>query len=385
MFSGYKINYSIKRNLLLKVVPSIIILFTIYAALLYYICKSTFEIYEEKHKDVIINSCISEINGIFTDYAALEAKFNACVSAYKTYEAYNRREYYTALTYSFLKRTPQFNAYWIDFDRNKFDGLDDQYINKGYFSDDGRMDVSWFRSNKEIIFQKLTAEEHQMELEEDYFRIPRETKKRCITEPIYYDYTGNGGIYTLSICSPIFDDKGLFVGVTGADLLLDDIINIIEKYKPQLIRNISLISKTGNYYCHTNRELVGNNMSDNRLLKDYNIDSILSVVNSGKRCQLNNLYNSQNKQSTICYIPLKVAGVNTYNIIVGIELFDEIVKLEKRRYYNSLSLYIVISFAIIIIFITLLYLIIDNVLENAVITKLDILKSNATTQNTDKL
>jgi hypothetical protein len=385
MLSEYKINYSIKKNLLFKIVPLLLILFAIYAAYLFYEFQNALELYEDRHKNVVINSCMDVIDGVFTNYAELESKFNACVAGYKMYEANNRREYYAALTYSFLKRTPQFSAYWIDFDRNKFDGLDDQYINKGYFSDDGRMDISWFRLNKEITFQKLTAEEHQMELEEDFFRIPRETKRRCITEPIFYDYTGNEGVYTLSICSPIFDDKGLFVGVTGGDLLLDEIFTTITKYKPELVQNISLISKTGNYYCHINRHLVGSNLSDNPLLKGSNIDSILSVVNSGKRCQVNNLTNAQNKKLTMNYIPLKIIDVDIYDIIVGVELLDDIVKIDSEQYYNSLSLYLVISFVIIIFLVTVIFLMINNAIENVILTKLDIIKYNTAIHNTDKL
>ena len=80
-----------------------------------------------------------------------------------------------------------------------------------------------------------------------------------VTEP-YIDASTGGKI--LSVATPIISTMGKAVGVSGMDISLDDIMNLMEGYKIGAKGYVMLIAGSGTFIYHPNEELVDTKIQD---------------------------------------------------------------------------------------------------------------------------
>ncbi len=104
---------------------------------------------------------------------------------------------------------------WAVFEPDGFDGRDHEYAGKPGQASDGVYIPFAYRKDGSIVLQHDSFE---TAAEQDYFTIPRRTRRECVIDP-YVDYTA-GDVVMSSVAVPIFDGERV-VGVVGLDILLD--------------------------------------------------------------------------------------------------------------------------------------------------------------------
>ena len=141
----------------------------------------------------------------------------------------------------------EFVAVWIAFESNAFDGKDAENLNKPEIGCDkmGRF-IPWYYVEDGKI--KLSVLEDP-DLN-DYYTSARDSGNEYITDP--YEYAG---ILMVSTTVPIIID-GKTIGVAGVDLSMQRLDNTLKAYTPYETGYVYLVSSTGRFAWHRNKDLV---------------------------------------------------------------------------------------------------------------------------------
>ena len=129
-----------------------------------------------------------------------------------------------------LKTHSDIYSYWILFEPDGWDGRDAAFANTGEYDETGNYAVWAYREGGIQVSTEAWGVEAY---EEDYYAIPKNTKKLYMSKP--YDEEVETGVLvnmvTLSI--PMMDDSGQVYGVAGIDIsmeFLQEIIAITDSY-----------------------------------------------------------------------------------------------------------------------------------------------------------
>jgi methyl-accepting chemotaxis protein len=123
-----------------------------------------------------------------------------------------------------LKHNENYIYTWAVWEPNAFDGNDIEYINSPGSDHSGRYLPCWGRSGDTLILE--TCEEYNTN---DYYTVPKTTKKAFISEPATYKLDGKE-VTTITFSQPIIVD-GQFLGVAGLDISLNRLTEINSKVK----------------------------------------------------------------------------------------------------------------------------------------------------------
>lgn len=93
-----------------------------------------------------------------------------------------------------------------------------------------------------------------------------------LTEP-YEDV--NTGKMVLTVATPVYDSSGSLLGVTGLDILLDDIVNITSEYVIGKSGYVMLLSTEGLFIYHPENEYINTYISDMDISKEV-VDAVLN-------------------------------------------------------------------------------------------------------------
>lgn len=169
---------------------------------------------------------------------------------------------------------------------DRFDGNDQQFINKPDHDDTGRLLTYWNRSGagENVQFEVLTNYRDEMvdgKLKKigDWYKIPRDTKKDYISEPYPWVLQGKTELL-VSLVTPIVHE-GEFVALMGSDLIITFFQHITDELNLfNGTARMLLVTNGGTILGVTGQsELVG------KALKEYdeNWKSYLNLVNEGKK------------------------------------------------------------------------------------------------------
>lgn len=124
----------------------------------------------------------------------------------------------------------------------------------------------WFYwDGDKIVSEPVTdPKEFQESLTNDYYKLPKESKKEVILEP--YEDPDIHVMMTSTAVPIVVDNK--CIGVMGIDLALGDLTETIKKIKPYDSGFASLISNGGKYVAHPDKELLDKSIGDTDLLKE---------------------------------------------------------------------------------------------------------------------
>ncbi len=131
------------------------------------------------------------------------------------------------ITRNMISAQPMVSAIYTQFDRNTYDGRDDEFRgNTDLASDTGNMGVYWVREDSKINQLFITnAEQYDAELDEngqrkaEWYLCSKDTKKHCLMEPYLDEITPGNSIFMTSMISPIVVNNQ-FLGVAGVDINL---------------------------------------------------------------------------------------------------------------------------------------------------------------------
>ena len=94
-----------------------------------------------------------------------------------------------------------------------------------------------------------------------WYKDPKAAGKLVYTEP-YLDFSTNK--YVISVCLPLYEKSGKFIGVIGEDILLSTITDMVNKIDVVGDGYGILLDKNGVALAHVNKDLVNTNMTENK-------------------------------------------------------------------------------------------------------------------------
>ncbi len=194
----------------------------------------------------------SRIEGLVASRTKIVETLAATMANYNDIEETERRPFFSDLLHQTILENPDICAAWSIWEPNSIDNLDENFIGKVNSNSLGTFSPSYYRIEEEVKSEETTDTQY----EEDFYTLPRDTKKTKMVEPYFYSYNGKDSILMTSIVAPIivWDE---FLGVVGIDLSIHDL-------KKQLVLNPDgkdeknyLISESGNYLYSRDTKLTG--------------------------------------------------------------------------------------------------------------------------------
>jgi methyl-accepting chemotaxis protein len=170
------------------------------------------------------------------------------------------RERYNSVLASTLAPEPTWFGAWGTFEPNTFDGKDAEFTGRAdqptSVLSNGRYVPYAYRDGEAIILDKsydFDASTNPL----DYYNNPKESGKVHVTDPAGWDFGGGNVVWLVSICVPV-KDGDTFVGVTGVDFRLNELIDQIAAQRPWDEGRAALIDSGGHWAAHpAGMELVG--------------------------------------------------------------------------------------------------------------------------------
>lgn len=126
--------------------------------------------------------------------------------------------------------------------------------------------MPWFYwdSDKIVAEPVLDLEGYKEGIVNDYYRLPKESKKEVVIEP--YEDPDIKVMMTSTTVPIIVNDK--CIGVFGIDLVLDELTEIVKKIKPYETGVASLISNAGIYVAYPDKEKISKDVAEIEGLKE---------------------------------------------------------------------------------------------------------------------
>lgn len=125
-----------------------------------------------------------------------------------------------------LEENPEFLGTWTLWEPNAFDGLDAEFANMPIHDRTGRFIPYWVRTAPETI-EGVAIIDYETPGLGDFYLLPRQTKKNTVLSPYLYP-VDNVDVLMTSMVIPIVEN-GRFYGVTGVDLQIDFVQNIVDE------------------------------------------------------------------------------------------------------------------------------------------------------------
>jgi len=135
------------------------------------------------------------------------------------------REQASAMLRKVAEKNPAFLGAWTIWEPNAFDGQDAQFANTPLHDSTGRFIPYWVRVGDAVHGE--ASRDYETPGLNDFYNIPRQTRKETVTPPFFYRVGGENVLMT-SLVVPIMENDH-FYGVAGVDLRIDFIQNIVDK------------------------------------------------------------------------------------------------------------------------------------------------------------
>jgi methyl-accepting chemotaxis protein len=164
--------------------------------------------------------------------AHLEEALNEARSLAKVFEAagvlenldLSRRQANDILKY-FIEHSPDFLGVYVAFEPQAFDGKDDNFMEEWGHDLTGRFIPYWSHSTEGAGALEALVD-YETGGAGNYYQIPKRTRHEAIIEPSIYTLQGQKVLRT-SLVVPVFDLDKKFIGITGVDLLLESLQQLV--------------------------------------------------------------------------------------------------------------------------------------------------------------
>jgi methyl-accepting chemotaxis protein len=169
-----------------------------------------------------------------------------------------------SLLHNAIHENPDLLSIYSDWEPDGFDGKDSQYINTNASDALGRFMPWWARSAEGITLQ-ADYDTYEGELAQDYYNIPRETKKEIVLDP-YQDNIDNQSVLMTSVIAPILSSDNQFLGMTGVDIAISNLQKTIQDYSATIYAGsaeVIIVSESGNIIADSkSADLAGKPLSE---------------------------------------------------------------------------------------------------------------------------
>ena len=165
------------------------------------------------------------------------------------------------------------------FEKNAFDGKDDQYKNSTNFGKIGRV-APWLRRDKEkgFVIEPSDSDEMDTPGKGDWYLVPKTSLKESIIEPYLYPLSDGSKVMITSPSVPIIID-GKFIGLSAFDIKADSIQEIVKNIRPYDSGFAELVSSENKFIFNQDEKLIDQEVSGS--LKN----EIQSTLTEGKKVE----------------------------------------------------------------------------------------------------
>ena len=169
-----------------------------------------------------------------------------------------RRDAVNYFLNTMIRKNPEYIGVWAVFEPDELDGMDAQYANTPGCDSTGRY-VSYFvNDNGRISSEPLIGYDDPGD-DGAYYHTTFRSGKEAIVEPYFYNIKGKDALIT-SVTIPIIKN-GKIIGVTGVDIELNEIQNMVSAIKPFGTGYSALYSSGGINVSHPDTGRLGKNVA----------------------------------------------------------------------------------------------------------------------------
>ncbi|MCK9208095.1 MAG: methyl-accepting chemotaxis protein [Salinivirgaceae bacterium] len=224
-----------------------------------------------------------------------------------------------------LVKNDNFLAFWAMWEPNSYDGLDQKFVEDDlYKSASGTIDFTFYKSNGEVYPEPGTLDQYQ----EDYYTLPKESKKLVVMDPYMYSYTGNeaDNVYETTVAMPIFD-KGSFIGVVGIDIELKMLNTIISGRKIYETGFAAIISDQLQIAAHPDKEYSQKKLDE---VFKTDLNKISDAIKNGKQLFWTGKSEKTGQEVIRCFSPVKLGDSDTlWSVMVEIPMEEVSAKAQE--------------------------------------------------------
>ncbi|WP_304354327.1 methyl-accepting chemotaxis protein [Brachyspira innocens] len=263
-----------------------------------------------------------------------------------------------------LKNNKNLFSIYEMWEKNAFDGRDNDFIDTDYGSEnDGRYGPAFFYDDNTVTYDKVYQEE--FDANPNYYTIPRDTKQLYISDVEKDDtYTGADTVLTVSVVEPILDNAGKFLGMVGVDFSAENLVKIVSAISTNEGMEGYLINQSGIILASTNTMNIGKEISS--IYTDNASQIMNSIENSIRYSFINKI--GRHKMFNII-VPLTSLKDN-YNSIVLLVSVPEMV-IVKENIKNAI-ITSVLAIVILIIFLIIINILIKKSLIDPILNILHV-------------
>jgi PAS domain S-box-containing protein len=234
---------------------------------------------------------------------------------------------------------------WTMWEPNAFDKRDKFFRKDTLYDINGTMSIAFFNYKKNSYYERNDP----ADFNEDFYTIPRLTRKELILDPFHYQYHGHDFVfYQTSAVVPVIIDS-TFMGVFGVDINLDSLQHKINSVRLYETGFLSLITGSGIIVTHIDTTLIDKNFFS---LLDTTARKRYKAINQGQELTIETTSKFSGKKVFRFFYPFQVgSGVKPWYIMVEIPI--------DKATVRSRQLLIVAYGALILGLFLLLYLIIN--------------------------
>jgi methyl-accepting chemotaxis protein len=200
-----------------------------------------------------------------------------------------------------IKNNKNYLALWQMWEKNSFDGKDEDYINDPLYNKcDGRYGSTFYKKGNEIDLEPSEL----VDYDEDYYAKPKESRELTILEPYEYSYTGDpaDNVYETTIAFPLINSNQ-FIGVVGIDISLESLKEIISDETVYTTGFSVIISNELQIAAHPDNSLRGKDLST---IITNDLENIKKAIGSGKVYYHTDISSKTGKEVLRCFSPVKI-------------------------------------------------------------------------------
>ena len=234
-------------------------------------------------------------------------------------------DYYSKLlTKSILEKNGNYYSVWIDWELNHTD--------KSYNKKNGRTSYSYYRDNGDIVFDYMIQDTTNDDIQSDYYTMKKKNKG-ILFEPYYYSFQGvEDSVLMTSLALPLNDSENNYIGIFGIDITLDKFSEITSGLAPYKESQAFMMTESGSYITHYNKELIGQNFYD--LFPED--DEKYGISKNMKTEKPFSVYRSDDKgeQFFVSFVPIKLDNIDGVWYI-GVNVPVSVILSKGEAIYNK--------------------------------------------------
>ena len=252
MMVAKKMNWTIRKKMILLLIPAIIIVLII--ATLFSLQLSSAAQKDAAYDDTLhsARAYAHEFNTGMSDNLAKSRTFSSVL----VHNTGMTREGVLDIQHTLLEDNPNAIGIGVIFEPGAFDGQDGRYANAPGHDATGRFAAYWNRLNgTESLIPVVDIETS------DWYTIPKTTRKEIVMEPLLYE-----NVLMTSYITPIIKNH-TFAGTVGIDVALENIDRTVSRVKVFDTGYAFLVSNSGIFVSSPKKEYIGR-MSLNELSRE---------------------------------------------------------------------------------------------------------------------